>query len=78
MPLEGGQEIFNTFGELGNAELICKYGFALPDNPFSSVTLDKGSYLSGIRARQGSEACQERVTYLEDRRYQNPQRSYEC
>lgn len=39
--LDKGQEIFNTFGELENTDLVCKYGFALPNNPFNAVHLDK-------------------------------------
>lgn len=38
--------MFNTYGELGNAELVKKYGFALRDNPFTVVTLNKRSVVN--------------------------------
>ena len=40
-PLNKNFEIFNTYGELGNAELVKKYGFCLPENPFTKVSLRK-------------------------------------
>ena len=43
-------EIFNTYGELGNAELLKKYGFCLKENPFSEVKLNKGVVLSSFKA----------------------------
>jgi len=39
--ITAGSEIYNTYGELGNSELVHKYGFCLPDNPFTVVCLDK-------------------------------------
>lgn len=36
-----GQEIHNTYGELSNVDLVKKYGFAIRDNPFATVVLDK-------------------------------------
>lgn len=69
MPLRECQEIFNTFGELGNADLLCKYGFTLPDNPFSSVQLSKDHYCSVVTERLGSDAFQERAAYVEEQRY---------
>jgi hypothetical protein len=36
-----GHEVHNTYGELGNAELAGKYGFALRHNPFTTVALEK-------------------------------------
>ncbi|KAL0040401.1 hypothetical protein WJX77_006166 [Trebouxia sp. C0004] len=64
--LKEGQEIFNTYGEHGNAELVNKYGFALADNPFDTVKLDKTS-LVGIATKQmGNDVCQQRCTFLSD------------
>lgn len=37
-PLAGGTEVYNTYGEHSNAELVNKYGFALPYNAFDEVT----------------------------------------
>lgn len=47
--VEAGKEIHNTYGELGNAELVKKYGFALRENPFTAVELDKSSLLEACR-----------------------------
>ena len=64
-PLVAGQEVFNTFGELGNAELCCKYGFCLRDNPFSSVRLAKPSLIGKLSSEaEGRKRCQ----YLEEQR----------
>ena len=41
-PVPPGCEVHNTYGEHGNAELVAKYGFALRQNPFTAVALDKG------------------------------------
>ncbi len=34
-----GREVFNTYGDLPNAVLLAKYGFAIEDNPCESVCL---------------------------------------
>lgn len=47
-PIERGKEIFNTYGELGNAELVKKYGFCVPENPFTFVSLDKSCVFSAV------------------------------
>mmetsp|Transcript_354 Transcript_354/g.800 ORF Transcript_354/g.800 Transcript_354/m.800 type:complete len:300 (-) Transcript_354:1445-2344(-) len=38
-PVNVAEEIFNTYGELGNAKLLCSYGFTQVDNPADSVTI---------------------------------------
>ncbi|KAF3781229.1 Ribosomal lysine N-methyltransferase 3 [Nymphaea thermarum] len=35
-------EVFNTYGNLGNAALLHRYGFTEPDNPFDIVNMDLG------------------------------------
>ena len=45
-PLRAGQEVRNCYGELPNHELVHKYGFALPGNPFDLVILDKEALLA--------------------------------
>lgn len=37
--IAGGCEVHNTYGELSNPELVHKYGFCLPHNPFDEVQL---------------------------------------
>lgn len=51
-------------GEHGNAELINKYGFALTDNPFDSIKLDKGTLVAQAADAMGEEACKERCAFL--------------
>jgi SET domain-containing protein 6 len=41
------------YGELGNAELVKKYGFALRQNPFTTVQLDKPALLAAAQAVLG-------------------------
>jgi hypothetical protein len=42
--------VHNTYGEHSNAELLRKYGFALPANPFDSVTLSSEALLAAAAA----------------------------
>ncbi|ONI14599.1 hypothetical protein PRUPE_4G288100 [Prunus persica] len=35
-----GAEVFNTYGSLGNAALLHRYGFTEPDNPYDIVNID--------------------------------------
>ncbi|KAF8061932.1 davT [Scenedesmus sp. PABB004] len=38
-PIAPGAEVHNTYGELSNSQLVHKYGFCLPANPFDEVQL---------------------------------------
>ncbi|KAL0303599.1 UNVERIFIED_CONTAM: Ribosomal lysine N-methyltransferase 3 [Sesamum radiatum] len=38
--VKAGTEVFNTYGSLGNAALLHRYGFTEPDNPFDILNLD--------------------------------------
>lgn len=67
-PLAGGQQIFNCYGELSNTELVLKYGFALRDNPFSMVELDKGVILRAAQQLHGAKAFAKRRRFLLDHR----------
>ena len=55
-------------GEHGNAELVNKYGFALPDNPFNTVKLDKQELGTLAKQRLGSKAYKKRRKFLDDHR----------
>lgn len=55
----------NTYGEKGNADLLSKYGFALRDNPFTAVSLDKPALLAAAAAVLGKRALQARRRFLE-------------
>lgn len=65
-PLAEGEEVFNTFGELTNAELVSKYGFALPENPFTAVTLDKQCVMTMAANWVGKAKFERRRRYIED------------
>ena len=70
--IPAGKEIENTYGELGNAELVNKYGFALRQNPFSVVQLDKTAVVEAARQQAGKgmteRAFRRRKRFLEDER----------
>lgn len=56
-------------GEHGNAELVNKYGFALPDNPFDTVKLDKQCLVALANQHEGGgKACKKRCKFLNDHR----------
>ncbi|PSC69948.1 SET domain-containing [Micractinium conductrix] len=60
-----GAEVHNTYGELGNAELVKKYGFALRQNPFTLATLDKGRLLGAAKRALGAKRWRVRSALLE-------------
>jgi len=59
-----GREVHNTYGELGNAELVSKYGFALPGNPFDAMRVDKAALVAAAAAELGPRACRARARFL--------------
>lgn len=63
-PVAAGREVHNTYGELGNAELVAKYGFALRGNPFDAVRLGKAALVDAAAAAQGPRACRARCRFL--------------
>ena len=54
------------YGELGNAELVKKYGFALRQNPFTTVSLDKRRLLAAAAAAMGARRWRQRSAMLEE------------
>ncbi|KAG8380641.1 hypothetical protein BUALT_Bualt06G0036900 [Buddleja alternifolia] len=38
--VKAGAEVFNTYGYVGNAALLHRYGFTEPDNPFDILNID--------------------------------------
>ena len=40
-----GEQLFNTYGDLGNRDLLIKYGFVDEPNPFHTVTFDPIEWL---------------------------------
>ena len=67
--LQQDQEIHNTYGEYGNSELVYKYGFALRNNPFDSVLLDKTLITDATIAQLKIRAYKARASFLEEFRY---------
>lgn len=65
-----GAEVHNTYGELGNVDLVSKYGFALCDNPFSVVLLDKVSVLQAAERTLGVRELRLRCRFLRKERYE--------
>ncbi|CAL5222086.1 g4393 [Coccomyxa viridis] len=59
-----GAEVHNTYGELGNVDLLSKYGFALLDNPFSVVVLNKASVLQAAERIMGVREMRLRCRFL--------------
>ncbi len=66
------QEVHNTYGEHGNAELVYKYGFALRHNPFDSVSLDKSEIMKAAKCRNSARAHKARASFLGEFRYMVP------
>lgn len=60
-----GTEVHNTYGEHGNAELVCKYGFALRENPFTAVTISKEEVLDAAKEEIGRKEFKNRCRFLE-------------
>ena len=67
-PLAAGTEVFNSYGELSNAELLIKYGFALRGNPFSTVELDKAALLAAAAEALGDSEMVARQHFIEEHR----------
>lgn len=38
--VKAGSEVFNTYGSMGNAALLHRYGFTEPDNPYDIINID--------------------------------------
>ncbi|KAK9835816.1 hypothetical protein WJX74_008600 [Apatococcus lobatus] len=64
--LMAGQEIHNTYGEYGNSELVYKYGFALRDNPFDSVSIDKQLLLETAKSHTQPDAFDAKCSFLNE------------
>ena len=57
------EEIWNTYGELGNAALLCKYGFAELGNPHDTVTLPASMVHTAARRAVGETQWKARWRY---------------
>lgn len=61
-PIEKGDEIFNSYGKLGNAKLLSQFGFTLHDNPYDRVALD-ASLVIGCAAVHGCRDARRRFQW---------------
>lgn len=64
-PIGEGREVHNTYGELGNRDLLEKYGFTLPENPHDSVTLELEPLWAWGAARHGAREWEARRAFLD-------------
>nr|GEW16587.1 ribosomal lysine N-methyltransferase 3 [Tanacetum cinerariifolium] len=58
--VKAGAEVFNTYGSMGNAALLHRYGFTEPDNPYDIVNIDLELVLewsSSIFSSRHSRSC---------------------
>eukprot|EP00884_Botryococcus_braunii_P003665 jgi/Botrbrau1/1329/Bobra.0063s0043.2 len=58
------QRSTTRMGSWGNADLVVKYGFALPNNPFSSVEVAKSALLACAQSRLGQRSFRARARFL--------------
>lgn len=73
-PIAAGDEVFNTYGELGNFELLRKYGFVEPAeilNPFDEVRLPRDTFLrtlfTVLDVDSAGMLTQRKLKFLSDR-----------
>lgn len=61
---EKGSEIWNTYGELGNAELLNRYGFTSLHNPFDTVSIRVEDLLHEVKGRYGERWVRRRMRFV--------------
>lgn len=61
---EKGSEIWNTYGELGNAELLNRYGFTSLHNPFDTVCVRVEDLLHQVKGRYGERWVRRRMRFV--------------
>lgn len=57
-----GDEVFNTYGSMGNAALLHRYGFTEPDNPFDIVNIDLDLVMQSILSSFSDRYYRSRVS----------------
>ncbi|KAK9011467.1 hypothetical protein V6N11_044317 [Hibiscus sabdariffa] len=60
--VKSGDEVFNTYGSLGNAALLHRYGFTEPNNPFDIVNVDLELVLKWGCSLFSSRYCRSRLS----------------
>ena len=61
-PVPKGSEVFNTYGEHGNAHLLANYGFTLPDNLFDQIQMP--ALLGAAEAAVGKARVRVRLQWI--------------
>ncbi|KAK8952190.1 hypothetical protein KSP39_PZI004246 [Platanthera zijinensis] len=59
--VEAGGEVFNTYGCMGNAALLHKYGFTESNNPFNIVNIDLDQFLVWCSSSFSNRYCRSRL-----------------
>ncbi len=59
---DGGAQVFNTYGEYGNAKLLSCYAFALPANIFDAVRMPP--LAAAAAAEIGARAVRARARWI--------------
>ncbi|KAK8966098.1 hypothetical protein KSP40_PGU001324 [Platanthera guangdongensis] len=59
--VEAGGEVFNTYGCMGNAALLHKYGFTESNNPFNIVNIDLDQVLGWCSSSFSNRYCRSRL-----------------
>lgn len=60
--VKAGSEVFNTYGSMGNAALLHRYGFTEPDNPYDIVNIDLELVLQWSSSKLSSRHTRSRVS----------------
>ncbi|ONK55008.1 uncharacterized protein A4U43_UnF8680 [Asparagus officinalis] len=60
--VQAGAEVFNTYGIMGNAALLHRYGFTEPDNTFDIVNIDLNLVLKHCSSSFSSRYIRSRVS----------------
>ncbi|MQL71154.1 hypothetical protein Taro_003438 [Colocasia esculenta] len=60
--VEAGDEVFNTYGYMGNAALLHRYGFTEPNNPFDIVNIDLNLVLQWCTSSFSSRYARARLS----------------
>uniref|UniRef100_A0ACD5VXI9 Uncharacterized protein n=1 Tax=Avena sativa TaxID=4498 RepID=A0ACD5VXI9_AVESA len=57
-----GEEVYNTYGTMGNAALLHRYGFTEPDNPYDIVNIDLTLVTKWCSSKYSHRYARERVS----------------
>ncbi|KAI8923247.1 hypothetical protein BC831DRAFT_43031 [Entophlyctis helioformis] len=65
-PFSKGDEVYNTYGDKSNTDLLNRYGFVEMNNPYTTVTIDIETVTARVaEGMPNPMAIQDRLEYLE-------------